>query len=37
MDNCGPNPERPGLDAGGTETDPIPVAALTEIFRRFPE
>src|SRR5260370_15874652 len=34
--NCGPNPERPGLAAIGTVSDPVPVIGLTANFSPMP-
>src|SRR5260370_4958066 len=34
--NCGPNPERPGLAAIGTVSDPVPVTGLAANFSPMP-
>jgi hypothetical protein len=35
-DNCGPNPDRPGLVAIGTDIAPVPVAGPAENFSPIP-
>src|SRR5258708_39151780 len=34
--NCGPNPERPGLAAIGTDIEPVPVTGLAANFSPIP-